>query len=1666
MLFLYCVFCGAASVKKLFRLIGDVAMEILVPKDMTKYCTTFPSVPTGEITRESWVSNLRNMFSKERRVILVEGNESSGKTILLSQFARTYSDRTFSFFIGPDFLTSSKTKFLIEMCEQMKYFSMVNDLGALSEVNIEELGEYDLKELYTKFLHRLSRAVRQGKGPFYFVIDGINHIKRLDNNNDDLLSYIPSSPGEGIYVLMSTTLGQTYPPPLAEGYTWLIGLFSKLEAEKFLSEFLTKQQIMKVYEICDGMPGYLSEVRRQLESGLSSEDVLNNLEPSYYGLLEKQWNRLILSDIDEKIIAVLALGPELYDEKMITEILNIELDKVQDCLKIVKFLRKNSISKFLEFETGYKKFAIKKVEDYKPVIIQKLIEYYEKGGVKSLLHLPTLYKSDNRFESMVQLVRNKPLMQVLGHDKRISLVRRNLRIVSDMAHEKKDWLRLSWSALAEAIFTRLVTSPLGMESQISALLALGRLAEATQLSYACILPEDRLKAISLVCEHYKKYHLDIPEAISVSLEDAVNLFDSTVELTVNIREKILDVCADIFPIRADLAISLLERIAKDTGRDKYDGKLMDLLMTNLLLRLGSEGDTAQTVHTQIKDDSLRNFVLAAPSTISGIPAKDVLKQVEEIKDGSAKLFLLQSWCNTNSKNEEAYVVIECALSLMIESEGYSPTQLHLRQFAEPLKNCTDHEIVRRLINQIDMLKGTGLKHPMEENARLELILAIIEYKWSQETAKKRLDVVLNMLEIGIDLDDQCYIIARILLHLPDILPSDAELYTQLHLRLIDSYYSLIDTSAEQLRLTKRLIAAVASYDYLLATDFAEALNTEDRRNSAIAEVLQVYTKNDPKTLDFEYIKNTLYKISYIPYRDWVLVHIIKRFSMYEGSDIEESIKLYFLELVKEIESPAGRAIGCCHYLNWLTNGNTEIQEEITRILKYSIEHIDPLWSKISIGFDIVTFLAPKNQSLATDMFNKVVCYRGESTFSDKRISELYIEACKTMIRLIPDLVKLKDCREKIDSIIEVIKKIPSIVDQCELLSQLALKCANSVPRDMIEDIAKICVNVLDRSNDRDSTNSALVHVAPLLFECKPMELMERIEGLSDSLRDILLNNVAYYVLTKRPQSEVVGLKYFGTVDYYDAKIVCDSVLPKMKTDIGIYDVISNIVHMMLEDGKEGKKRHIFSERQSLTIARKMVEIVSNQLPDARNIKHNGYVLACQTLFAKLRDASVISNFRNKTEWDKLCPKWVDLLRDIEALSNIADRTLVLSLAGRNAYPNEKNIGDLALQKAQNCLELIDNKVDRAHRYEEVAEVCNDCSNKQVTEYLVHEAMKYAKCCSAAEGRDQLMGRIVELAHSIDPALSTTIASRIDEPSRRAHLEDNLRVLSLHSDPTRIEQYQNEECKRVLEPAFRKILNSLCSDRGTTQREEVIGKWLYKALGQDYDTINLAVFWLLENNIRVNKHLKTSQLGDFLVEVNELLDLIILVGEAVTQIQTGAMQVAASYSVQTNMRLFLAGQKDEAMDCIKAWLMENVQDNLVIYDPYFSENEIGILKCVPQQTRVTILKAAYLKEWEGMTERFSTEWRKVCDQAPPDTSIYVFMNSNRQTPLHDRFFLASDAGLKLGTSFNGLGSKDASVDILDQDKTTQALQQFVEPLVLRSPKSHNGHDLIRRVFNLE
>src|SRR3982074_2771044 len=140
----------------------------LVPEvvNVTTLCANCPKKLADEIPRDNILHTIGLMFQGDTELITVYGAEGIGKTTLLAQFARKYSDRALCLFVRPSSRFGYDPELLtLDLCNQILCLLGRQEALALAEPSP-----------LSRLIYDLQRSCNYKKPYYYFVIDGLNDI--------------------------------------------------------------------------------------------------------------------------------------------------------------------------------------------------------------------------------------------------------------------------------------------------------------------------------------------------------------------------------------------------------------------------------------------------------------------------------------------------------------------------------------------------------------------------------------------------------------------------------------------------------------------------------------------------------------------------------------------------------------------------------------------------------------------------------------------------------------------------------------------------------------------------------------------------------------------------------------------------------------------------------------------------------------------------------------------------------------------------------------------------------------------------------------------------------------------------------------------------------------------------------------------------------------------------------------------------------------------------------------------------------------------------------------------------------------------------------------------------------------------------------------------------
>jgi hypothetical protein len=176
-----------------------------------------------------------------------------------------------------------------------------------------------------------------------------------------------------------------------------------------------------------------------------------------------------------------------------------------------------------------------------------------------------------------------------------------------------------------------------------------------------------------------------------------------------------------------------------------------------------------------------------------------------------------------------------------------------------------------------------------------------------------------------------------------------------------------------------------------------------------------------------------------------------------------------------------------------------------------------------------------------------------------------------------------------------------------------------------------------------------------------------------------------------------------------------------------------------------------------------------------------------------------------------------------------------------------------------------------------------------------------------------------------------------------------------------------------------------------------------------------------------------------------------------------------------------GERYKAVDLLKKWFAKNIENQLIIIDPYFTEKELNILQLIQEvkpNCEVKILtsktKSKNNNNVDSETNKsnnkeiYIKQWQSISSDNPLPTIIRIVWDRDTlDTPIHDRWIVEpnSKRGLKLGTSFNGFGNKEASIEELNTESLLN-VEDIINKYLYKEVRNIGNYNLKYESFDLE
>lgn len=1575
----------------------------------------FPDIPINCIERPHMLETVVEILSGDTPVVFLEGEEGDGASTTLAQFCQKYPEQTFALFIKPASRFAYSLGYLRQaLADQLQLYTY----GIAQEEDILDEG---------KFQSLLLRAQRKNRGrQLFVVVDGLHQIPPEDKVAvaqifSDLL---PVGVDQFRFLItgQQSVLGAFLRGGVkSKPYQQL--RFRPEETRANLADAgLDPADCSTVHHLCRGIPGRIAVVRRLLISGVKLEAILESDPSKYLEFVKLEFATLPqMAEHDQLLVAAVAFSKM---ELAIADLAVLLVRAVDDIERTVAdcAILTVSISGAVGFlSETHRKYSSKLLERLRSTTLATQLKYLLENprSEVSLRFLPTYYETLNQQEALIELLSNEHYCDLLKSTQSFSSLKARAELGAKSAASLKRTHEVFRFSLQRSLFESANECETD-STQIAALVSIGQ--SETALALASAQPT-RLKRLQLLASYARgvrqRTGATAPEVLS-----AIRQLIAEIEFS-ELGDDAVNLAADILMFDADAAIGIIESAVKGASKKERDFALTELSFAASTFKLQHKAKVEDKARPLISDEALQrvahSFELVAEkqdnaTIIASLSTMPIARQIT----------FLRAVIGLRATDANVLDLVEFGLDAIIRETEFVPRAKDLAELAYPLAfRVGDRDKVAQLVARFDSQLGLVAKAAHSKYfTLLQLRLAAAEYDRDRTVARDRIEqTYFEVTEIKTpEIRLECLAL---------MLGALTKLDVEGHLEASDGFRaivkddlsslvgSLLEGTSDHLIVALPVVKALAAEDWHAAVDLIERLNTERRRDNAYAAVVQVLAAQ-PYTEDrFCGLQTTLAKIVHSGLRSTATVEILGalRANAKRAGWLSqvEALRLNILSAngrgkwdVSLLKAAHAAALPC------------EVKLFIEKIEAIADE-CESVLDEVQLYFKTAEALAPLDSASARNFYERAVRLKKRTalcTESEVRLSQLCLSLLARAMAPLAQANLLDE--DKLSRYFALVEKLPSIVVRVNVLGNLAevFWCAQR------KDLAERIVNeqlrpLLEQARlTGESTFRRATQTAFPAFACSHLtSAFLMLKELEPEDSDAALSEAAYMWLRRLPPSEPDNNGKFdrSKVEVRDVLDVLE-ILEHIQSD----DALNWIIRALVDACNDKVNKARFSNSQKADWSARLSLLVSRKLPYMRNIKHDGYRVTTLAAIYSLTEQP----FAN----------WQELEAVAENINNLADKGYVFVCLGISMPSKYATHKKRMLEKALTLFSMIPSPLDRiGHLHGYAHEVFSTDAISSAKEAL-RQAMRLSVDLENSGSAVRHRRDVIDLADQIDPVLADELIEMIDDDPARTELKrDAKRAIAVTKSRRQLANARQikdvSDCDFELLPAAAwKNLATLLAGRLEVKSVELTTEYVSLAGKGDVEGAYPVLAWHVENLAR--KYKSQADISENIAPICEALLLSIELAHVILG-QSAANNREPNFEKSADGMLVPQGSRENVIHVIEKWLVDNAIEYIKVSDPYFSQNDIPLLRAFEAHApscKVYILasKAFLVKNNALSDDVFRAAWAEQSDQSPPDTEIIALSSADSSRDvIHDRWLISKGAGLRLGTSFASLGGNKLS-----------------------------------------
>ncbi|TVU90945.1 ATP-binding protein [Vreelandella titanicae] len=1614
--------------------------KVIVPTDASKY--SFPIV-TNHVLRDGTINTLE-MYLKNNNIIYIYGDEGFGKTALAGKLVERNIKNCIAISIDPAVKYSyNEDSILKDVYLQIKTY-----LGEPSNADVDVE-----KKDFNKLISTVEYFLKKNDKRLLFVLDGFDQVVDDDVNYvKEILDALPIGVPFFDFVFTAKKGFVEKSLNFQQKKIVNIDLFSLDEACQILRN-VERDKVSLLISAFSATPETLLTINRILEQGGCVDDILQMNVDDTEGLFEEEWKRSIaLIDQYSLIICALAYSKSSTTISQLSNEFSLSSGDVENLKKITFLVLEDSFFSFSSL--GFLKFAKTKLADYKVEAIRRVINIAGQSDRDNerLASVAEYYQEIGDSESVLAQLTNENLELMLEESRSINELLRQISIgIKSAEKNEPELLRLCYF---KALLSGIKASGL-LKSELKSLLKKEDVKSALDLTNNASSNEEKLQMLCILAADYKSKGKPQPDHVNHQIN---SLYESINPDFLGI-DKTLDIAMDLLSFDSEKAMSLINKIDSldNAGENKSEYALFKF--TIQALQRNPDAFDANVIDVKNISEKKRNAIEAIRVFKKGKPAAKIIDGLKNIEKPGEKIFILRHWIKSFPESHDNNLLVNHVLDLAIKTTEYSANASFysdvLACFPYLLEDPETNKIYRKVLFQLPNIKKLG---PTVNYVEILLILSEYENKIGvfEYTQESILQYILN------EIDDKSVALAAISL-MSTRIANDSACMAEVIKAKEELFDIVVTGTAEHCEVLKEAFSYEVEFDFLNALSWSKKLNTEFRRSEASSQVISQYLnyKQGVGSFNIDFICSEIRRISINHFRDDCVNELLS--VLIKGNKISNSefknIKKLALR-TKNIAKRCNFSARLIDLMHALGLESVEQKKSLESKLSESWDRLDSDYKKIDHAFKISACLSDRDTGMSDQYINKAISLRQEATIDNENVLNAFVSSIDLQIRAFYFLVKNKaHDQQDLELLVETISTVPSVSIKARQFSRLASvlqKSERAADSKMV--IRKFITPLLESLGAEYTTLYAVCayHTSPIIFLDNQVSLdrvLERIKHGDVYMYDSILGACIDYIRTDcilgDPFTPVKNYDY--SLDYTDVECIF-SLISKMCNDYSIYYQLSKLA----KDVRNSKKRRVFTSAQYDNIKGNYLLLEESFILHQRGVPHYGYKLCVQAVRLSLEDNKQASDWYNVIDSARLIPNQSDKAYVLGAIAELAPA----SLAGEHNF--QKNVFD----EAFNAIESIPSFYDKLGRYEGLAS-----KSKEFNKNFAKKCLKKAFLISAAEDtEDRINSRLslIDAAYGIDEDFPDTLSAVYnDDPARKTLLEKNI---------ARKKKEETERKKFNLESSD--ISSHSHSDKYADLAWQLLGKlnasnhapiksnkfYTYlKGVG-DYDHEKMYPLLSYYLHLLGEKHTGRKNAQKYMRPIFDIVRYNTISFSKIYKFESVRKNNSISNSTLKSV-VVNVGEYDKGLSFVAEWVSKLKNYEILIFDPYFEIGDLSFIgKAInkdPDFKLKIFTTIAQKSKWltngsEDIADAVSEFWKdNISTDAMPEIEIlYAGAESlNWGLPIHDRWWLAEDSGVSIGTSLNGLGKSLSLISILEANETAE-IEQRLEGFLSKKQRVFN------------